>query len=99
MQEQLEKIRRSIGNLDWIILLILVIIADGLVGGLYRVGGRDTTSRVLGWVMIVSYLASVISFIHIRGILGFITGIITLVCFIMDLITVIRDKRITYFAD
>lgn len=95
----LERIRGSIAELDWIILLILVIVADGLVGGLYRAGGKETTSRVLGWIMIVSYVASVVSFIHIRGILGFITGIITLVCFILDLVTVIRDKRITFFAE
>ncbi len=95
----LQKIRESIAGLDWIILLLLVIVADGLVGGLYRAGGKETSSQVLGWIMIVSYIASVVSFIHIRGILGFITWIITFVCFIMDLITVIRDKRITYFAD
>ena len=95
----LQRIRGSIDNLEWIILLILVIVADGLVGGLYRAGGKETTSRVLGWIMIVSYVASVVSFIHIRGILGFITGIITLVCFILDLVTVIRDKRITFFAE
>ena len=95
----LERIRGSIAELDWIILLILVIVADGLVGGLYRAGRKETTSRVLGWIMIVSYVASVVSFIHIRGILGFITGIITLVCFILDLVTVIRDKRITFFAE
>ena len=94
----LQKIRESIAGLDWIILLLLVIVADGLVGGLYRAGGKETSSQVLGWIMIVSYVASVVSFIHIRGILGFITGIITVVCFIMDLITVIRDKKITYFA-
>jgi hypothetical protein len=94
-----QKIRESIAGLDWIILLLLVIVADGLVGGLYRAGGKETSSQVLGWIMIVSYVASVVSFIHIRGILGFVTGIITVVCFIMDLITVIRDKRITYYAD
>ena len=94
----LEKIRNSIENLEWIILLILVIVADGLVGGLYRAGGKETSSKVIGWVMIVSYLASVASFIHLRGIVGFIARVITFVCFILDLVTVIRDKKITYFA-
>ena len=94
----LEKIRNSIESLEWIILLILVIVADGLVGGLYRAGGKETSSKVIGWVMIVSYLASVASFIHLRGIVGFIARVITFVCFILDLVTVIRDKRITYFA-
>ena len=92
------KIRESIDNLEWIILLILVIIADGLVGGLYRLGGKETGSRVIGWVMIVSYLASVASFLSLRGVVGFIARVITLVCFILDLVTVIRDKKITYFA-
>ena len=61
----LERIRASIAELDWIILLILVIIADGLVGGLYRAGGRETSSKVIGWIMIVSYLASVASFLNL----------------------------------
>ena len=95
----LEKIRESIDNLEWIILLILVIIADGLVGGLYRLGGKETVSRVIGVIMIVSYVASVASFLSLHGILGFIAGIVTLVCFILDLVTVIRDKKITYFAN
>ena len=92
------KIRESIEYLVGIILLILVIIADGLVGGLYRAGGKETGSRVIGWVMIVSYLASVASFLSLRGIVGFIARVVTLVCFILDLVTVIRDKKITYFA-
>ena len=95
----LEKIRSGIDNLEWVILLILVIIADGLVGGLYRAAGKETVSKVIGWVMIASYIASVVSFIHIRGILGVIAGIVTLVCFILDLVSVIRDRKITYFAD
>ena len=94
----LQKIRESIAGLDWIILLLLVIVADGLVGGLYRAGGKETSSKVIGWVMIVSYLASVASFIHLRGIVGFIARVITFVCFILDLVTVIRDKKIIYFA-
>ena len=36
----MEKIRNGIDNLEWVILLILVIIADGLVGGLYRAAGK-----------------------------------------------------------
>ena len=94
----MEKIRESIDNLEWIILLILVIIADGLVGGLYRAAGKETSSKVIGWIMIVSYLASVASFLSLRGIAGFIARVVTLVCFILDLVTVIRDKKITYFA-
>ena len=95
----LERIRASIAELDWIILLILVIIADGLVGGLYRAGGRETSSKVIGWIMIVSYLASVASFLNLRGILGFVARVVTFVCFILDLVTVIRDKQIRYFTD
>ena len=95
----LQRIRGSIDNLEWVILLILVIIADGLVGGLYRLGGKETSSKVIGGIMIVSYLASVASFLSLRGSVGAIAGIITFVCFILDLITVIRDKKITYFAD
>ena len=95
----LERIRSGIDNLEWVILLILVIVADGLVGGLYRAAGKETLSKVIGWVMIVSYIASVASFIHIRGVLGVVAGIITFVCFILDLVSVIRDKKITYFAN
>lgn len=94
----LQRIRGSIDNLEWIILLILVIVADGLVGGLYRAGGKETGSKVIGWVMIISYLASVASFLSLRGIVGFAARVITFVCFILDLVTVIRDKKITYFA-
>ena len=95
----LEKIRNGIDNLEWVILLILVIFFDGLVGGLYRAGGKETVSKVIGWVMIVAYIASVASFLHLRGILGFVAGVVTFVCWILDLVSVIRDKKITYFAN
>lgn len=94
----LERIRDTIDHLEWIILLILVIVADGLVGGLYRAAGKETVSKVIGWVMVISYLASIASFLQLRGIPGFAARVVTLVCFILDLVTVIRDKRIIYFA-
>ena len=93
-----DKIRESIDNLEWIILLILVIFFDGLVGGLYRVAGKETASKVIGWIMIVSFIGSVASFLHLRGVLGVIARIVTFVCWILDLVSVIRDKKITYFA-
>ena len=94
----LERIRSGIDNFDWVVLLILVIIADGLVGGLYRIAGKETLSKVIGGIMILAYVASVFSFIRIRGVLGVIAWIVTVVCFILDLVSVIRDKKITYFA-
>jgi hypothetical protein len=95
----LEKIRASIDGLDWIILLLLVIFADGIVGGLYRAGGKETTSKVIGWIMIAACVCSWVSFLHLGGILGVIARVVTIVCFILDLVSVIRDKRIRYLAD
>ena len=98
MTSFLERVRSGIDGLDWVILLILVIVADGLVGGLYRAAGKETASKVVGWVMIAAYIASVVSFVNLRGVLGAIAWIITAVRFIADLVTVIRDRKITYFA-
>ena len=94
-----EKIRASIDGLDWIILLLLVIFADGIVGGLYRAAGKVTVSKVIGWVMIVACVCSWFSFLHLGGFLGTIARIVTIVCWILDLVSVIKDKKIRYFAD
>ena len=96
----MEKFAKKLTELDWIVLLILVIFVDGLVGGAIRIGcGKQTTSKVIGWVMLISFVLSVISFISLPGIVAAVVRIITGVCLIADIVTVILYHKITLFAD
>ena len=81
--ETLEKLRNGIEQLPKWLLLVLVIFLDGLVGGLYRAAGKTTAAKAIGWIMAAAYVLS----------------ILTVVCMIADIITVITSGKITFFAD
>ena len=96
----MEKLAKTLSELNWIVLLILVIFFDGLVGGIIRIGGgKQTTSKVVGWIMLISFILSLISFISLPALVGWAVRIITMVCLIADIVTVILNHKITLFAD
>lgn len=87
-------------GLPWWILLILVIFFDGLVGGVIRIAdGRQTVSKVVGWILFVSFILSIISFFPVPAIIGTISRIVYTVCLIADIITVALYKQIMIFAN
>ena len=97
--ETLEKLRNGIDQLPKWLLLILVIFVDGLVGGLYRAAGKTTGARVVGWIMAAAYVLSILSFVELPAVLSTVSRIVTVVCMIADIITVITSGKITFFAD
>ena len=97
--ETLEKLRNGIDQLPKWLLLVLVIFVDGLVGGLYRVAGKTTAARVIGWIMAAAYVLSILSFVELPATLATVSRIVTVVCLVADIITVITSGRITFFAD
>ena len=97
--ETLEKLRNGIDQLPKWLLLILVIFVDGLVGGLYRAAGKTTGARVVGWIMAAAYVLSILSFVELPATLATVSRIVTVVCLVADIITVITSGRITFFAD
>ena len=94
--ETLEKLRNGIDQLPKWLLLVLVIFVDGLVGGLYRAAGKTTAARVIGWIMAAAY---VLSIVELPATLATVSRIVTVVCLVADIITVITSGRITFFAD
>ena len=97
--ETLEKLRNGIDQLPRWLLLVLVIFVDGLVGGLYRAAGKATAARVIGWIMAAAYVLSILSFVELPATLATVSRIVTVVCLVADIITVITSGRITFFAD
>jgi len=95
----MENVRRSIEGLPWLALLLLTIFFDGIVGGLYRAGGKTATAKLVGWIMILSFVLSIVAFISLPKFLGTLVHVITTICWIADVITVIFKKKITLFAD
>lgn len=96
----MEKLAKSLSDLNWVVLLILVIFLDGLVGGIIRIGGgKQTLSKVIGWIMLGSFILSIISFISFPALVAWAVRIITIVCLLADVITVILYHKITLFAD
>ena len=91
--------RKTLSGLPWIAQLLLVIFVDGLFGGPYRLGGKKTSSKVVGVVLLVSFILSVVSFAALPAVLGWIVRVIYLVCCVCDIITIIFAKKITLFAD
>ncbi|MBQ5887206.1 MAG: TM2 domain-containing protein [Clostridia bacterium] len=77
--EELKKLRETLDTLPWIAVLLLVIFADGIYGGLYRITKGDTTGIVI-------------------GILWIVTGGLFGIGWIIDLVTVIVNKKITFLA-
>lgn len=97
--ETLEKLRNGIDQLPKWLLLVLVIFVDGLVGGLYRAAGKPTAAKVIGWIMAAAYVLSILSFVELPATLATVSRIVTVVCLVADIITVITSGRITFFAD
>ena len=97
--ETLEKLRNGIDQLPKWLLLVLVIFVDGLVGGLYRAAGKTTEAKVIGWIMAAAYVLSILSFVELPTALSIVAGVVTCVCGVADLITVITSGKITLFAD
>ncbi|MGN1096142.1 MAG: hypothetical protein ACI4QR_07105 [Eubacteriales bacterium] len=95
----MQQIKKIINDFPWWLTLILVILVDGLVGGLYRIAGKKTSSKVVGAVLLVSFIVSVVSFIGLPAILGWIVRVIYIICWIADIITVVLAHKITLFAD
>ena len=87
-------------GLKWWILLILVIFFDGLVGGAIRIGdSRKTSSKVVGWILFVSFVLSILSFaVSLPGVIAWILHVLYLVCWIADIVSVCLYRRITVFA-
>jgi hypothetical protein len=77
--EELKKLRETLDTLPWIAVLLLVVFADGIYGGLYRITKGDTTGIVI-------------------GILWIVTGGLFGIGWIIDLVTVVVNKKITFLA-
>ena len=90
--ETLEKLRNGIEQLPKWLLLVLVIFLDGLVG-------KTTAAKVIGWIMAAAYVLSILSFVELPAALANVSRIVTVVCMIADIITVITNGKITFFAD
>lgn len=91
--------RKTLSDLPWLVQLLLVIFVDGLFGGLYRLGGKKTSSKVVGAIMLVSFILFFVSVIGLPEFITWIMGIVCGVCEICDIITMILAKKITVFAD
>ena len=97
--EFIKKIADALTSLTWWILLILVIIADGFVGGVIRIAnGKKTSSKVVGWILLVSFILSIVSLVNL-GIIGAIANVIYVICLIADIVTLVLYKKIILFAD
>ncbi len=95
-----ESVAKWVKGLPWLALVLLVIFVDGLVGGLARLGGKQTSSKVVGAILLISFILSLVSFgISLPGIVKSIVRILYIICWIADLITVILSKKFTLFAD
>ena len=96
----MQKFAQELENLDWIILLILTILVDGLVGGVIRVGsGRQTVTKVIGWVQLVSFIVSIVSFLTLPPLVGWIARMLCFICWICDVYSVAVYHRIQILAD
>ena len=79
VMEELKKLRETLDTLPWIAVLLLVIFADGIYGGLYRITMGDSTGIVI-------------------GILWIVTGGLFGIGWVIDLVTVLVNKKITFLA-
>ena len=92
-------IRKTIAELPWLLLLILVVLVDGLVGGLYRLGGKSAGAKLVGILLLISFLGTIVSFIALPPIVTKICGIVYVICLVCDIITVAFSKKFVLFAD
>ena len=95
----MKKIADFFAGLPWIVLLLLVIFFDGLVGGAIRIGnGKSTLSKVVGWILFISFILNIISFaVAILEFIEWVLAILYAVCWVADIITVAVSKKITLF--
>ena len=75
------------------------IFFDGLVGGAIRIGnGKSTLSKVVGWILFISFILNIISFaVAMPAFIAWVLHILYAVCWIADIITVAVSKKITLF--
>ena len=78
------KITAEYDKLPRLVRLVLHIFLGALVGGIYRILRFTETKNVVTLVV---------------GILCLVTGIGNFIIWLLDLITVIKDDKIVYFAD
>ena len=91
----IKKIADFLQSLTWWVLLILVILFDGFVGGVIRIAnGKQTLSKAVGWILLVSFILSLVSFLPVPAIIANISRIVYIVCLIADIITVALYKKI-----
>lgn len=95
----MQSIKKIIDDFPWWLTLILVILVDGLVGGLYRLAGKKTSSKVVGVVLLASFIISIVSFIGLPPALGWIVRVIYIICWVADIITVVLSHKIRIFAE
>ena len=77
---------------------MIIVKVDGLVGGLYRAAGKTTEAKVIGWIMAAAYVLSILSFVELPAVLATVSRIVTVVCMVADIITVITSGKITFLA-
>lgn len=95
----MKKIADFFLNLPWLALLILVIFLDGLVGSTVRIAyGKTTVSKVIGWVIFVSFVLGVLSVsVQLPGFIAWLIRTVYLICCVADIITVAAFKKFTIF--
>ncbi len=95
----MKALAKLITDLPWIILLLLVIFVDGLVGAIVRLGkGKALLTKIVGIALLVSFILSIVSFLGLPPIIGWIVRVIYVVCWICDIITVAFSKRFVIFT-
>ena len=95
----MKKIADFFAGLPWIALILLVIFFDGLVGGAIRIGnGKSTASKVVGWILFISFILNIISFaVAMPAVIAWVLHVLYAICWIADIITVAVSKKITLF--
>ena len=53
----------------------------------------------IGGIMAAAYVLSILSFVELPAVLATVSRIVTVVCLVADIITVITSGKITFFAD
>ena len=62
---------------------------------------RNGIEQLPKWLLLVAaaYVLSILSFVELPAALATVSRIVTVVCMIADIITVITSGKITFFAD
>jgi len=95
----MKSLAKSIANLPWLILLLLVIFFDGLVGAVVRLGnGKALLTKIVGVALLVSFILSIVSFLGLPPFIGWIVRVIYVICWVCDIVTVALSKRFVVFT-